>query len=469
MPHENEKIPKNFRTLPIPGRIVAGCALLAFWTTAACGNVLLAQRARFSDPFELQTGNGQPAVFQGTVQAPAGQFPPAQIPPQTFSPAQFPQPNPAPLPQFQPGTFPSITTTPPPGTIFQQPQPNVIPGPVYDPFSPSSNAWPIQPGLASPQGPVFLPPAGTGPPPVLSFGNGPTNSGLLQNYPQGSAPNTPSAWPNQLWTRLKNETFPRLLEHPRWRQTWLEGGSGNEIDMLETEIATTLTLPSLRNNLAALRVSPGFIFHFLDGPDTPITGFDMPAQVYSPYVAFDLASDPRKNAGLETNLTIGVYTDFRNVSSDSLRLTGTGLGWVRVNPYTVFKLGVEYYDRVNLKILPAFGYTMQPNSDMKLDLYFPRPRFSHKLPGLGNYEIWGYVGAEYGGGSWTIERLGGMDDQADINDVRAFAGVEWVGPRRVTGFLEAGYVFERELLYRSNPLNKLILEDTVMIRTGIAF
>ena len=62
-----------------------------------------------------------------------------------------------------------------------------------------------------------------------------------------------------------------------------------------------------------------------------------------------------------------------------------------------------------------------------------------------------------------------FDDQADINDVRAFVGLEWMGPRRVTGFLELGYAFERELLYRSDPDNELELNDAFMFRTGLAF
>jgi hypothetical protein len=59
------------------------------------------------------------------------------------------------------------------------------------------------------------------------------------------------------------------------------------------------------------------------------------------------------------------------------------------------------------------------------------------------------VGAEYGGGSWVMDRRDGSSDQADINDVRSFLGFEWMGPRRVTGFFEVGYVFQREIVYRS--------------------
>ena len=60
-------------------------------------------------------------------------------------------------------------------------------------------------------------------------------------------------------------------------------------------------------------------------------------------------------------------------------------------------------------------------------------------------------------------------DRVDINDVRAYIGLEWIGPRRVTGFFDVGYVFERELVYRTDPINDVPIEDSVMIRSGIAF
>ncbi|MEM7785615.1 MAG: hypothetical protein AAF623_19865, partial [Planctomycetota bacterium] len=158
-----------------------------------------------------------------------------------------------------------------------------------------------------------------------------------------------------------------------------------------------------------------------------------------------------------------------NTSTDAIRITGRFLGWQRLNSYTVAKLGVEYLDRVDVKLLPAFGLTMTPNPDMKLDLYFPRPKLSHRIPNINNFEAWVYVGGEYGGGSWAIDRADGTPDQVDVNDVRSFLGIEWMGPKRVTGFFEFGYVFEREILYRSVPLNKLDLQDTLVIRSGFAF
>jgi len=282
------------------------------------------------------------------------------------------------------------------------------------------------------------------------------------------------SWPRQQWQRFQTEFLPRVLERPRFRHTYLHGSNrnginGNELDINDFELATTLTRPNFLGSGQPLRISPGAVFSFWDGPETESTGFDLPSKAVGAYLGLDHVTDLTKTSGFESNVTVGIYSDYENLSSDSFRLTGRLLGWQRINSYTVGKLGVEYLDRIRIKLLPAVGLFMSPNPDMKLDLYFPRTKLSHRIPNLGEYEAWGYVGGEYGGGSWAIERIDGTDDQVDINDVRAFAGMEWIGPRRVTGFVDFGYAFEREIVYRSDPINDLNLQDTLFVRTGLAF
>ena len=172
---------------------------------------------------------------------------------------------------------------------------------------------------------------------------------------------------------------------------------------------------------------------------------------------------------MDNNLTVGVYSDFDNLSSDSLRLTGRLVGWRRINEYMVGKIGVEYYDRLRIKLLPVFGIYANPNPDMKIDLSFPSSKISHRIPNFNDFEGWMYVGAEYGGGSWAIDRTAGFEDQVDINDVRAFMGLEWMGPRRVTGFFEFGYVSNASLCTAPLPLIDIPIQDSFMIRSGIAF
>jgi len=100
---------------------------------------------------------------------------------------------------------------------------------------------------------------------------------------------------------------------------------------------------------------------------------------------------------------------------------------------------------------------------------FPNPKFSHYLTTIGTTELTWYFAGEYGGGAWTIERTDGTSDRIDINDIRVSAGLEWMGPRGVTGFVEAGFVFKRQVIYVVTPADSFNPDDTYMVRAGISF
>ncbi len=481
--------------------------LLAVGVICASTALSHAQRPRFADPFGNQAGNlGQ----AGNVGLPQSGLITSAIQNAPQLPALV-QPG-APTANFNPGAFPQIQ---PPGNVGNIPtldlprsgqafSNQIFPG--RDPSQYQLQPFPIFPNPARLPSAAIQPPAGFppanfpgGPPPAIGFQNVPPSGfnsvlpdarigqpqynygsdGYGNRWPyQGTGSNWLPAidwsWPRQQWQRFQTQFLPRVLERPRFRHTYLHGSNrnginGNELDINDIEVATTLTVPNFLQSQQPLRISPGFIASFWDGPDTPSTGFDLPARAFGAYLGMDHVTDLAKTSGLESNFTVGVYSDYENYSSDAIRLTGRLLGWQRINEYTVGKLGVEYLDRIKVKLLPAVGLFMSPNADMKFDLYFPRTKLAHRIPNVGNYEMWAYAGGEYGGGSWAIERIDGSNDQVDINDVRAFIGVEWIGPRRVTGFFDFGYAFERELVYRSNPLNDLELQDTLMVRSGLAF
>jgi len=465
-----------------------------------CSQAATAQRPRFADPF--QTGAGIPGSIITAPQLPQVQLPQARLPQLQAPQFQLPQPQtqqfqnaPAQLPNFLPqqnlplfqqgGVLPTLdlprTAAPDPSNYNLQQFPlfnnrnlgqqqfQVLPPP---PQQLPNNLTFDQPQYQQHQyqQPQYQ---------QRNLGYQGTYNPYQNRWPyQGTGadwlPSIDWSWPRQQWQRFQTQFLPRVLERPRFRHTYLHGSNrsgvdGNELDINDFELATTLTRPNFLGSGQPLRISPGAVFSFWDGPETESTGFDLPSKAFGAYLAFDHVTDLTKTSGFESNVTIGVYSDYENLGSDSLRLTARLLGWQRINSYTVGKLGVEYLDRVRIKLLPAVGVFMSPNADMKLDLYFPRTKLSHRVPNLGEYEAWAYVGGEYGGGSWAIERFDGSDDQVDINDVRAFAGMEWIGPRRVTGFVDFGYAFERELVYRSNPIDDLSLQDTLFVRTGLAF
>ncbi len=422
---------------------------------AGQGSLLEAQRARFGDSFVIPNGQISPPLIQ-----------PADTPPaiQPVIPAPSVPPG---IPQsVVPQTIAPQTVIPPlPTGPATAGQPVLIQNQGFDPFA-------IQPGggagggLITPANPSVQPPPFIYPPPAGTL----TAPGTAyQSQPASTFANSPTAWPNEAWARIKTSSVYRLLERPRWRHTYIGSSGDRYLGWNESDIAVSLAIPNFLWSTQPLRISPGFTFNFWNGPDTAVTGADLPSRTYNGYLASDFSTPWDRNFGAEVNVTVGVYSDFHETNSDSIRITGLGLGWFRLNNTNTFKLGVEYLDRVRVKLLPAVGFFIYPTPDLKLDVYFPRPRLAQRMPNLGNAEVWAYVGGEYGGGSWTIERLGGMGDQADVNDIRAYIGVEWVGPRRVTGLFEFGYVFNREIIYRSDPGTRIGISDALMVRGGVAF
>ena len=125
-------------------------------------------------------------------------------------------------------------------------------------------------------------------------------------------------------------------------------------------------------------------------------------------------------------------------------------------------------------MLPAGGLLWQPNPDTRFDLFFPEPKLAHYVSTVGTLDTWWYVGGYYGGGAWTVTRADTTEDSIDINDLRLVLGLEWgkneqMRQGRRTGFIEIGYVFDRELLYSLSPADNLSLQDTIMVRAGIGY
>lgn len=365
----------------------------------------------------------------------------------------------------------------------------VLGAPQFDPFSsnPQVNA-PPQLFQAPPNGapatgfqtPQLQQAPAFGQPLVGQPGQGQPQFGPAPGFPQSPPVGYPGGASQQGWGpagAFANPTpgpYLRLFQNFRLINTFLYGGNnGRDLEMHELELATTLNYPNFLYTGQPLQVSPGFIIHWLRGPVTDAAAgrtADLPPRVYSAYVDFAAISDTTKLIGAEGNFRVGVYSDFSTLTVDSVRFTGTGLGWYRVSPSVILKGGVKYLDRNDVKILPAFGVFWTPNPDVNLELYFPKPKLSQRFTTLGNTDVWGYIGGEYGGGSWTVQRLGGASDQVDINDLRVYIGAETKGENALLhGFAEIGYVFDRELIYKRNPQDNLKLRDTFMLRGGAIY
>ena len=264
-----------------------------------------AQRVQLQDffgsnqqPAGLPTPPAQlPSIPQGFQNLPAG------INPQSggFAPAGFVQ---QPLPQFDgfaPGTVqvPQVVVPQNLGQL-NLPNPAISPSPSFPVFPRVTNPFP-NPGTV--QGnPAFLNP---GVAPQANFGfQAPSLSAPTFTPPafnrQPFQPVAPIRWPyegtgtnwlpaidftlpKQAWASFQNQFLPRLLERPRARYTYIVGDNDNQLNINELEFATTLTRPNFLRSNQPLRISPGFVATWLDGPNSNVSpGFDLPGHFTGP-------------------------------------------------------------------------------------------------------------------------------------------------------------------------------------------
>jgi hypothetical protein len=255
----------------------------------------------------------------------------------------------------------------------------------------------------------------------------------------------------------------------RFDATWLPGGGAQGFAVNDLELSATFALPAVEG-WEPLLLTPGLAARFWAGPDSAAFPGrpDLPPQVYD--VALDLGWRPRLAPWLfaDVGVTPGLYSDLREVDSDSFRLRGRALAVVALSRQWQFVGGVLYVNRLETKILPAGGVIWSPNEDTRCELLFPQPKVARRLITLGLTQWWGYVLGEFGGGTWTVERADGGADVADYRDLRLIVGLEWVSGTGIKSRLEAGYVFQREVSFGSATPD-FRPDSAVMIRAGIGF
>ena len=196
----------------------------------------------------------------------------------------------------------------------------------------------------------------------------------------------------------------------------------------------------------------------------------MPPETYDAYL--DTAWKPQITPQFSADLAIrvGVYSDFNFVNYQSLRTPARRLGLYAINPQLTIVAGVVYLDRLSVRLLPAGGVVWTPDPDTRLELFFPRPKLSRRMGPIRGGNAWWFVEGEYGGNTWTIRRSGRLGGRGGL---QRFAGehrqrMDQLRRRRRINF-EAGYVFNRRLMYRSGYTPTAYPHGTYMLRSGISF
>lgn len=414
------------------------------------------------------SGFSAPPAATYAPSAPGGVLPPsgyAAPPASTYSGGAYgPPPTAGGYSGLPPTLPPSQYTTPPPAT--------------FDPYQTPAGRAPTS---------TF----GGGPTPTFGMGNpgfGTAPSPYNQPYGAPGYPPTayPSSAPNSLYpTGIvpsgsvwgPTGLIPSAISFrrgPKLEAAWIyDDNDANAVEMTEFDATVGFALPDFFRSGQPLVISPGFGINFLNGPNSS-TGADLPGQVYSAYTDLEWSSDPNQIFSVDLGVRLGVFNDFDVDFFDGFRIPARAVGNFRLSPYTTFKAGVYYLDRNDVDWLPAIGVLYVPSATTRADIFFPEPKISNYLTTFGTSDVWWYIGGEYGGGNWEIRRASGKQESVDINDIRVVLGLEWGRNDLLrsgvhTGFVEIGYVFDRELYYSSSTYNNISMDDTFMIRGGINF
>ena len=243
-----------------------------------------------------------------------------------------------------------------------------------------------------------------------------------------------------------------------WKSTSVSGawlpGSGNQMGTADLRISGKI----LFSKFEGAFITPRYQAYLLNGPAQT----DVPGALHYAYVNFG-SYFPLSDRWLGmVSVAPGVASDFHTGSSKQIRSTGVGMLIFRQTEDRHWSIGVTYLDRDDVALLPLFGVSWSPNERSRVELVFPRPRFKYQLSKSGDCEKWAYLGAEFGGGSWAINRANGTDDVVTIREYRLLGGVEHKLPQERSWFWETGIVMGRSLEYSSgignySPATALLL------------
>jgi len=260
---------------------------------------------------------------------------------------------------------------------------------------------------------------------------------------------------------------PGMLQQSLFQVTELPklDTDGLGLTTLEKTITLGMPCPTIESPLL---VTAGFAGTLTDIP----TGADIPGELFEGYIQARWLKKVSDRLGVDLAVSPGWYSDFKNDSSQSLRITGHGFGAWEANKDLRVVAGVIYLDRYDVTLLPAGGLLWTPADDKRFELIFPRPRLAWRIAERPQASHWLYIAGEFGGNQWATQSVTGPTKGQDqimiIRDYRLLAGWE----RRPADLglswkLEGGWVTGRSVQYYLTDQPWLHPSDTFLVRAGI--
>ena len=239
---------------------------------------------------------------------------------------------------------------------------------------------------------------------------------------------------------------------------WLPRRGANGFGMVDLAATRLFKIP-LDEKWGEVSVSPGIAAHIWNGPN----GIALPSTVYDAYLEVDWTHAFSEEWSLQLNMTPGFYGDFRRWDHGAIVQTNGSavLEW-QATPTVSVQAGAIYLRQFHPHYLPVLGIDWRPNPDTRLELIFPEPRLSRRIWQRDGQQMWIYALGQIAGGAWSVTPPSGPTGVVRYSDLRAGVGLEVISKRELSGSIEAGYVFDRNLVTPTignfSPSNTLYFE-----------
>lgn len=240
---------------------------------------------------------------------------------------------------------------------------------------------------------------------------------------------------------------------------WI-AGTGNQLGILEWMGRDLSVVDYSAADRGTFRINGGHEFRWLTGPDST----DLPPYLFSLFVEVGAGIKVGNDWSFDVMVCPSWNTDFANKSYQLFRLPWQAVNTFRLDDEWKLVAGLTDLDREDIQLLPVAGVIYRPaDGSADYNLVFPRPKAAWRLSHADQGRHWGFVSAELGGNSFTIQRTGAIQDIVTLRDYRVFVGFESRGGKRHTSRLEFGWIFGRAVEYVSG-IGNYNPGQTAMIR-----
>jgi hypothetical protein len=163
-------------------------------------------------------------------------------------------------------------------------------------------------------------------------------------------------------------------------------------------------------------------------------------------------------------ITPGLYSDFKDISGDDLRMPILALGGYTFDNGISLVGGFLYrFGYHSAQYIPALGISYQPNQSWKLDLVAPRPSVTY----FASRQLQFFVAGDFASDEYELKEHSLGAKAMKYSDYKAMGGFAYFPLPDVKLTTSAGYAFERRFAFYDGNRPDMRIDDVPFFRVSL--